>query len=55
MLLQSGNHVVGDEVAFVLAQPVAKSPHQLARAHERERDRKPEHVAAGFHDPLKNI
>ena len=53
MLLQSVNHVVGDEVAFVLAEPMAESSHQLARPHERECERKPEHVATGFHGPIE--
>ena len=47
MLLQSVNHVVGDETALVLTEPLAETPHQLAGPDKRERDRKPERVAAG--------
>ena len=53
MLLQPVNYVVGDEVALVLIEPLAQSSHQLAGAHERERERKPEHVAAGLHWPIE--
>jgi len=57
MLLQSLNHIVGDEIALVLAEALAHSTDQLARPHERQRNRKPEHVAAGPHmwEHIKNI
>jgi hypothetical protein len=54
VLLQSVNHVVHHEVPLFFGKPLAESSHQLARPHERERNRKPEHVAAGLHGPLKN-
>jgi hypothetical protein len=49
VLLQSLDHVISYQVAFVFAEPLPKPPNELARPHERERDGKPEHVAAGLH------
>ena len=39
MLQKSVNHVVGDQVALVLAKSLAESSHQLGRPHEGERNR----------------
>ena len=49
VLLQSVNHVIGDEVALLLAEPLAESPHKLARPYESKGEREPKHVAAGPH------
>jgi hypothetical protein len=40
-LLQSVNHVIGDEVALLLAEPLAESPHELARPYKCEGERDP--------------
>jgi hypothetical protein len=52
VLLQSVNHVIGDEVALLLAEPLPESPRELARPYKCEGEREPEHVAAGTHENI---
>ena len=54
MLLQLIHDIVRDEVSLLFAEPLSKSPHKLARSHQREGDRKPEHVATGLHPRIEN-
>ena len=51
-MLQSVNHVICHQVAFLLSKPLPKTANELARSHESERNGKSEHVPAGSHAPL---
>jgi hypothetical protein len=49
VLLQTMHDIIGNSVAFFFRQPLTKTPHKFARALQRKRYGKTQHVPARAH------
>ncbi len=54
VLLQTVHDIIGNSVAFFLAQLLAKPAHKFARTPQREGDSEAQQIAAGGHSDNEN-